>query len=44
MTTPAAGNVERRKEVFLALVAAQDQAMSVVQSHQLIMERFAFGN
>ena len=31
---------ERRKEIFLALVEAQDKAMPVAQSRQLIMERF----
>jgi hypothetical protein len=30
----------RRKEIFQALVEAQDQAMSVAQSRQLIEERF----
>jgi len=30
----------RRKEVFLALVNAQDQKIAVAQSGQLIMERF----
>jgi hypothetical protein len=33
-------NLERRKEVFLALVEAQDQPMSVVQSRKLVGERF----
>jgi hypothetical protein len=33
-------NIERRKEVFLALVEAQDQPMSVVQSRKLVGERF----
>lgn len=40
MTTPPAANVERRKQIFLALVDAQDQAQSVVQSRKLISERF----
>src|SRR5437868_723017 len=31
---------DRRKEIFLALVEAQDKAMSVAQSRQLIAERF----
>ena len=31
---------ERRKEIFLALVEAQDQAASVAQSRALITERF----
>ena len=31
---------ERRKEVFAALVEAQDQEMGVVQSRQLIGERY----
>jgi hypothetical protein len=31
---------ERRKEIFLALVDAQDQAMSVAQSRRVIAERF----
>jgi hypothetical protein len=30
----------KRKEIFLALVEAQDQEMSVSQSRQLIAERF----
>ena len=30
----------RRKEIFLALVEAQDQEMSVAQSYRLISERF----
>ena len=30
----------KRKEIFLALVEAQDQEMSVSQSRQLISERF----
>ena len=30
----------KRKEIFLALVEAQDQEMSVSQSRQLIIERF----
>jgi hypothetical protein len=31
---------DRRKEIFLALVDAQDHEMGVVQSRQLIAERF----
>lgn len=31
---------ERRKEIFLALVEAQDHEMSVTQSRQLIATRF----
>jgi hypothetical protein len=31
---------DRRKEVFLALVDAQDQAMDVAQSRALITQRF----
>jgi hypothetical protein len=31
---------ERRKEIFLALVDAQDHEMSVAQSRKLIAERF----
>jgi len=31
---------DRRKEVFTALVEAQDQAMSVAQSRKLIAEKF----
>jgi hypothetical protein len=31
---------DRRKEVFAALVEAQDQAMSVAQSRKLVAERF----
>jgi hypothetical protein len=31
---------ERRKEIFLALVEAQDQAMDVAQSRKLVSERF----
>lgn len=31
---------ERRKEIFLALVDAQDHDMSVVQSRKLITEKF----
>jgi hypothetical protein len=31
---------ERRKEIFLALVEAQDQAVSVAQSRALVAERF----
>jgi hypothetical protein len=30
----------RRKEIFLALVEAQDQAMTVKQSRQKVAERF----
>jgi hypothetical protein len=30
----------RRKEIFLSLVEAQDQAMSVPQSRQVVAERF----
>jgi len=30
----------RRKEIFLALVEAQDQEMTVAQSRRLIAERF----
>ncbi len=30
----------RRKEIFLALVEAQDQEMTVAQSRKLIAERF----
>jgi hypothetical protein len=30
----------RRKEIFLALVEAQDQELGVVQSRQLVAERF----
>ena len=30
----------RRKEIFLALVDAQDQKMGVVQSRKLMVERF----
>ena len=30
----------RRKEIFLALVEAQDQAMTVSQSRRFICERF----
>jgi hypothetical protein len=33
-------NLERRKEIFLALVEAQDQPMSVVQSRKPVGERF----
>jgi hypothetical protein len=33
-------NEAKRKEIFLALVEAQDQEMSVSQSRQLIAERF----
>lgn len=32
---------ERRKEVFLALVDAQDHEMSVAESRKLIAQRFA---
>lgn len=31
---------ERRKEIFLALVDAQDQKMNVVQSRKLVAEKF----
>ena len=31
---------DRRKEIFLALVEAQDQPMSVAQSRSAISERF----
>jgi hypothetical protein len=31
---------DRRKEIFMALVDAQDHEMGVVQSRQLIAERF----
>jgi hypothetical protein len=31
---------ERRKEIFLELVSAQDQEMSTAQSRQMIAERF----
>ena len=31
----------KRKEIFLALVEAQDQEMSVAKSRQLIVERFS---
>ena len=31
---------ERRKEIFLALVEAQDQAMSVAKSRKVIAEKF----
>ena len=31
---------DRRKEIFLALVEAQDQELSVVQSRKVIAERF----
>ena len=31
---------ERRKEIFLALVDAQDQKMDVGQSRKLMIERF----
>jgi hypothetical protein len=33
-------NEERRKEIFLALVEAQDQAMDVAQSRKFVSERF----
>jgi hypothetical protein len=33
-------NLERRKEIFLALVEAQDQPMSVVQSRKVVGDRF----
>jgi hypothetical protein len=32
---------DRRKEIFLALVDAQDQALGVEQSRRLIAERFS---
>jgi len=35
---------ERRKEVFAALVEAQDQAMSVSQSRQLVAQRFGLSD
>jgi hypothetical protein len=31
---------DRRKEIFLALVEAQDQALSVAQSRQTVAARF----
>jgi hypothetical protein len=31
---------DRRKEIFLALVEAQDQELSVVQSRKVIADRF----
>jgi hypothetical protein len=31
---------ERRKEIFLALVEAQDQEMSVARSREAVAERF----
>ena len=31
---------QRRKEIFLALVDAQDHEMSVMQSRKLVAERF----
>jgi hypothetical protein len=31
---------ERRKEIFLALVDAQDREMDVAQSHQFVAQRF----
>lgn len=31
---------EQRKEIFLALVEAQDQAMNVGQSRKLMVEKF----
>jgi len=34
---------DRRKEIFLALVEAQDQAMDVAQSRKLVAERFGIG-
>ena len=41
MTQPEVDVPEaRRKEIFLALVDAQDHEMSVVQSRKLIAERF----
>ena len=35
---------EKRKEIFLALVDAQDHDMSVVQSRKLIAERFGISD
>jgi hypothetical protein len=35
---------DRRKEVFAALVEAQDQAMSVAQSRKLVAERFSLSD
>ena len=35
---------EKRKEIFLALVDAQDHEMSVVQSRKLIAERFGISD
>jgi hypothetical protein len=32
--------VERRKEIFLALVEAQDQQMAVAESREVVAERF----
>lgn len=43
MTKPKDSNSlpeERRKEIFLALVDAQDQAINVVQSRKLVAEKF----
>jgi hypothetical protein len=31
---------DRRKEIFLAIVNAQDQEMDVAQSRKLVVERF----
>jgi len=31
---------ESRKEIFLAIVDAQDHEMDVAQSHRFVMERF----
>jgi hypothetical protein len=31
---------DRRKEIFLAIVEAQDQTMDVKQSHKLVIERY----
>jgi hypothetical protein len=38
--TPEQLTEDRRKEVFAALVEAQDQAMSVAQSRKVVAERF----
>ena len=38
MITSEEERIERRKEIFLALVIAQDQGLSVVQSRKLIIE------
>jgi hypothetical protein len=35
---------ERRKEIFLALVDAQDHEMSVSQSRKLMLERFSIND